>query len=99
MHRESSSDARGSGFEPQPFRVKKYHFLTPKPKSSLRSRAHLRISELSVRGRGQAEKKKAFLILLDEVYTPLITKIKGLINQLNGTQIDQSYSGPACYVV
>ena len=34
---------------------KKYHFLTPKPKGSPRSRAHLQISELSV---SQAEKKR-----------------------------------------
>ena len=58
--RASSSDARGLGFEPRPLRFKKYHFFTPKPKGSPRSRAHPRISELSVRGRGQAEKRSQF---------------------------------------
>ena len=28
VDRESSSDARGSGFEPRPLRLKKYHFFT-----------------------------------------------------------------------
>ena len=31
VDRASSSDARGSGFEPQPLHLKKYHFFTPKP--------------------------------------------------------------------
>ena len=57
VDKASSSDARGPGFEPRPLRFKKYHFFTPKPKGSPRSQAHPRISELSVRGRGQAEKK------------------------------------------
>ena len=53
----SFSDARGAGFKPWPLRLKKYHFFTPKPKGSPRSRAHPRNSELSVRGRGLAEKQ------------------------------------------
>ena len=57
VDRASSSDAQGTGFELRPLRFKKYHFFTPKLKGSPRSRAHPRISELSVRGRGQAEKK------------------------------------------
>ena len=36
---------------------KKYPFFTPKPNGSPRSQAHPQISELSVRGQGQAEKK------------------------------------------
>ena len=57
VDRASSSDARGPGFEPRPLHFKKYHFFTLKPKGSPRSRARLPISELSVRVRGQAEKK------------------------------------------
>ena len=57
VDRASSSDALGPGFDPWPLRFKKYHFFTPKPKGSPRSRAHPHNSELSVRGRGQAEKK------------------------------------------
>ena len=62
VDRASSSDSRGSGFATRPLHFKKYHFFTPKPKGSLRSRAHprARISEAGhaekiwlYRGRGQ----------------------------------------------
>ena len=51
------------GLNPGHSASKKYHFFSPKLKGSLRSRAHPRISELSVRGWGQAEKKPFTLML------------------------------------
>ena len=71
MDKASSSDARGPGLEPQPLHFKKYHFFTLKPKGSPRSRAHPQISELSVRGRDQAEKSMVFKKVPSTIYIEL----------------------------
>ena len=60
VDRDSSSDARGSGFKPRPLHFKNTASLPRSPTGSPRIRAHPQISELSIRGGVKQTNKKIF---------------------------------------
>ena len=72
VDRDSSSDARGSGFKPRPLHFKNTASLPRSPTGSPRIRAHPQISELSKRDGGQTNTQKDFPPFRRGIFAPVV---------------------------